>query len=88
MAISMSASNLKLPVAHRRVTRTTKPLECLFEEERRRTKIIPHAFGEPAVMKLMFAALIRANQGIPFSHLQQTCDGSQTLPSLSENPNA
>jgi hypothetical protein len=34
-------------------------LERLFGEERRRTKIIPHAFGERAVLKLMYAALIR-----------------------------
>lgn len=32
----------------------------MFGEERRRTKIIPHAFGERAVLKLMYAALIRA----------------------------
>jgi hypothetical protein len=31
-----------------------------FGEERRRTKVIPHAFGERAVLKLMYAALIRA----------------------------
>ena len=35
-------------------------LERLFGEERRRTKVIPHAFGERAVLKLMYAALIRA----------------------------
>lgn len=55
-------AHLKLPVAHRRVTRTTNSLERLFGEERRRTKVIPHAFGERAVMKLMFAALMRASQ--------------------------
>ena len=55
-------AHLKLPVAHRRVTRTTNLLERLFGEERRRTKVIPHAFGERAVMKLMFAALMRASQ--------------------------
>jgi transposase-like protein len=32
-------------------------------EERRRTKVIPHAFGERAVLKLMYAALIRASEG-------------------------
>jgi hypothetical protein len=32
----------------------------LFVEERRRLKIIPNAFGERAVLKLMFGALIRA----------------------------
>jgi putative transposase len=35
-------------------------LECLLVEERRRLKIIPNAFGERAVLKLMFGALIRA----------------------------
>jgi putative transposase len=35
-------------------------LERLFVEERRRLKIIPNAFGERAVLKLMFGALIRA----------------------------
>ncbi len=54
-------AHLRLPVAQRRVTRTTNLLERLFGEERRRTKVIPHAFGERAVLKLMFAALIRAS---------------------------
>ena len=35
-------------------------LKRLFVEERRRLKIIPNAFGEKAVLKLMFAALARA----------------------------
>ena len=34
----------------------------LFGEERRRAKVIPHAFGERTVMKLMFAAIIRATR--------------------------
>ena len=55
-------SYLQLPIAHRRATRTTNLLERLFLEERRRTKIIPHAFGERAVLKLMYAALIRASE--------------------------
>lgn len=55
-------AHLKLPIAHRRVIRTTNLLERLFAEERRRTKVIPHAFGERAVLKLMYAALIRASQ--------------------------
>jgi transposase-like protein len=37
-------------------------LERLFGEERRRTKVIPHAFGERAVLKQMYAALIRASE--------------------------
>jgi transposase-like protein len=55
-------AHLQLPIAHRRATRTTNLLERLFGEERRRTKVIPHAFGERAVLKLMYAALIRASE--------------------------
>jgi transposase-like protein len=45
------------------VIRTTNLLERLFLEERRRTKIIPHAFGERPMLKLMYAAVIRAAHG-------------------------
>ncbi|MHB1942548.1 MAG: IS256 family transposase [Acidiferrobacteraceae bacterium] len=55
-------AQLKLPIAHRRAIRTTNLLERLFGEERRRSKVIPHAFGERPVLKLMYAALIRASQ--------------------------
>lgn len=67
-------AHLKLLVAHWRVTRTTNLLERLFGEERRRTKIIPRAFGERAVMKLMFAALMRASQtwrGVVFTDFER-----------------
>jgi transposase-like protein len=53
-------AHLMTPVTHRRATRTTNLLERLFVEERRRLKIIPNAFGEKAVLKLMFGAMIRA----------------------------
>ena len=53
-------TQLKFPLAHRRAIRTTNLLERLFGEERRRTKVIPHAFGERALLKLIYAALIRA----------------------------
>lgn len=53
-------AHLAFPLAHRRAIRTTNLLERLFGEERRRTKVIPHAFGERAVLKLMYASLIRA----------------------------
>ncbi|MDS4030547.1 MAG: transposase [Candidatus Contendobacter sp.] len=55
-------AHLRLPIAHRKAIRTTNLLERLFGEERRRTKTIPHAFGERAALKLMFAALARASQ--------------------------
>jgi putative transposase len=53
-------AHLRFPLQHRKVIRTTNVLERLFLEERRRTKIIPHAFGERPVLKLMYAAVIRA----------------------------
>src|SRR5206468_2828702 len=53
-------AHLRFPLGHRRAIRTTNLLERLFGEERRRTKVIPHAFGERAVLKLIYAALIRA----------------------------
>lgn len=53
-------AQLRFPVTHRRAIRTTNLLERLFVEERRRLKIIPNTFGERAVLKLMFGALIRA----------------------------
>lgn len=55
-------AHLRFPVAHRRVIRTTNVLERLYEEERRRFKIIPNTFGERPVLKLMYAALIRASE--------------------------
>ena len=55
-------AHLRLPISHRRAIRTTNMLERLFGEERRRTKVIPHAFGERAVLKLMFAAMLRASK--------------------------
>lgn len=52
-------AHLRFPLAQRRAIRTTNLPERLFGEERRRTKVIPHAFGERAVLKLIYAALIR-----------------------------
>jgi transposase-like protein len=53
-------AHLRMPVTHRRAIRTTSLLERLFVEERRRLKIIPNAFGEKPVLKLMFGAMIPA----------------------------
>ena len=55
-------AHLRFPIAHRKFIRTTNLLERLFVEERRRSKIIPNFFhGERPVLKLMYAALIRAS---------------------------
>src|SRR6516162_334551 len=66
-------AHLRLPVTHRRSTRTTNLIERLFGEERRRLKIVPNAFGEKPVLKLMFAALIRAAEswrGLRFTEFE------------------
>ena len=66
-------AHLRLPVTHRRSTRTTNLLERLFVEERRRLKIIPNGFGEKPVLKLMFGALIRAAErwrGLRFTEFE------------------
>jgi putative transposase len=67
-------AHLHFPLRHRKVIRTTNLLERLFLEERRRTKIIPHAFGERPVLKLMYAAVIRAAdrwRGITIGEFEQ-----------------
>ena len=67
-------AHLRFPLGHRRAIRTTNLLERLFGEERRRTKVIPHAFGERAALKLMYAALIRAAEhwrGIRITEFEQ-----------------
>jgi putative transposase len=67
-------AHLRFPLGHRRAIRTTNLLERLFGEARRRTKVIPHAFGERAVLKLMYAALIRAAEhwrGIRVTEFEQ-----------------
>jgi transposase-like protein len=51
---------LRLPVAHRRATRTTNLLERLFLEGRRRSNTIPHAFGERAVLKCTLRFSVQA----------------------------
>jgi putative transposase len=54
-------AHLRFPVNHRKAIRTTNLLERLLEEERRRTKVMPHAFGERPLLKVMYAAVIRAS---------------------------
>ncbi len=55
-------AHLVFPVTHRKAIRSTNLLERLFEENRRRTKVLPHAFGERPMLKLMFAAVLRASE--------------------------
>ena len=55
-------AHLRLPARHRISCRTTNLIERSFEEERRRTKVIPRFTDERSAMKLVFAALIRCSQ--------------------------
>jgi transposase-like protein len=55
-------AHLRLPARHRIFCRTTNLIERSFEEERRRTKVIPRFTDERSAMKLVFASLIRCSQ--------------------------
>jgi|WetSurSiteA1Bulk_404760.scaffolds.fasta_scaffold30599_1 putative transposase len=59
--LEASLSHLRCPVKHRKAIRTTNLLERTFEEERRRSKIIPRFFDEKSCLKLVFATLIRVS---------------------------
>jgi putative transposase len=50
----------KVPVRHKVAVRTTNLAERSFEEERRRTKVIPRLRTERAAIKLVFATMMRA----------------------------
>jgi transposase-like protein len=54
-------AHLHCPPTHRRLVRTTNLLERLFVEERRRLRAAHTIVGERAVLKLMYASLIRAS---------------------------
>jgi transposase-like protein len=55
-------NHLRVPINHRRYVRTTNLIERSFQEERRRTKVIPRFFDERSCLKLVFATLQRASQ--------------------------
>jgi putative transposase len=59
--LEASLAHLKLPVRHRINVRTTNLLERTFEEERRRSKVIPRFGDEKSAMKLVFATLMRVS---------------------------
>ena len=47
-----SLAHLKIPEKHRKYVRTTNLIERAFEEERRRTKVLPRFFDEKSALKL------------------------------------
>lgn len=69
-----SLAHLRVPPSHRKFVRTTNLIERSFEEQRRRTKVIPRFFDERSCLKLAFAALQRAArrwQKVTITELQQ-----------------
>jgi transposase-like protein len=57
-----SLNHLKVPLRHRQYVRTSNLAERAFEEERRRTKVIPHLWDEASLVKLVFAVLMRVSE--------------------------
>ncbi len=72
-------THLKFPAGHHKFIRTTNLLERSFEEEKRRTKILPRHAHERGMMGLVFGVLHRASQrwqnvsmnAVEFSQLRQ-----------------
>lgn len=56
-----SVNHLHFPLRLQKAIRTTNLLERAFEEERRRSKIIPRFFTEKSCLKLVYATLWRAS---------------------------
>ena len=61
--VEASLAHLRLPPIHHKFVRTTNLIERSFEEERRRTKVIPRFFDEKSCLKLAFATLWRRAGG-------------------------
>lgn len=67
--LAASLNHLKLPARLRPLVRSSNGLERAFEEERRRSKIIPHFFAEKPCLKLMYGVLARVSDHWTRAHL-------------------
>jgi putative transposase len=56
-----SLNHLLVPQRHQQYVRTSNLVERAFVEERRRTKVIPHLWGEQSLVNLVFGVLIRVS---------------------------
>ncbi len=54
--------HLKYPASHHKYIRTTNLIERAFEEQKRRTKVMPQHQSEQGAIGLAFAVLIRASE--------------------------
>jgi len=70
--LEASLAHLRVPPTHRKFVRTTNLIERAFEEQRRRTKVIPRFFDERSCLKLAFAALERAARGWQRIHISDS----------------
>src|SRR5262249_10781553 len=57
-----SLNHLYVPPRHQQYVRTSNLAERAFEEERRRTKVIPQLWDEGGLVKLVFAVLMRVSE--------------------------
>jgi len=67
-------NHLRCPVRHRKFITSTNLVERSFEEEKRRSKVLPRFFDEKSCLKLAFASLLRASwkwRRIPLSFGEQ-----------------
>jgi transposase-like protein len=55
-------SFMDFPAGHHKHIRTTNLLERCFEEQKRRTKVIPRFLDEKSCLKLVYATLIRVSE--------------------------
>ena len=62
-------NHLRCPVRHRKTISSTNLLERAFEEEKRRSKVLPRFFDEKSCLKLVFASLLRASCGWRGMHI-------------------
>ena len=54
--------HLTVPARHQQEVRTSHLAERAFEEERRRTKVMPHLWDEQSLLKLVFAVRMRVGE--------------------------
>jgi len=54
--------HMAFPDGHQRSIITTNMLERAFEEQKRRTKVIPRFFDEKSCLKLVYATMVRISQ--------------------------
>lgn len=59
--LDASLNHLHVLPRHRPMVRTTNLIERTFEEQRRRTKVIPHLLDEPSALRLLFAVLAQVS---------------------------